>query len=368
MRHYTTKTEFQTVKETTSLYERVIGSTEANVKDKIARIVMADSLFMTEVKNKVDGTSTQVTQLSDSYAIKNLTNSGTVLNQLNLNKDGTVKIDGKLVQITGTTYIQDGVISSAKIGSLDAGKITTGTLNAARIATNSITGSHILFDQAFFNNFMANDASLQQLFAKNAFITSVQAVAISASNVTTGILKATNGALSIDLNNANIEFNSDAKIRFSSSENSIGRTVANLPKQYLRFETGNFLRNSQTYPASKLVIGSNSQGVENSETEYFSGQRWWQTQGNLSMGELVADQVLIYSTGPYRGPLVFNTGDSVKSFHPTTGANWDIGTTQAKFRYMYIYDIYLQNGVRLGQALKDLANRVGHNGWGNNIS
>lgn len=47
--NYTTKTEFQTVKETTSLYERVIGSTEVDVKDKIARIVMTDSSFVTEV-------------------------------------------------------------------------------------------------------------------------------------------------------------------------------------------------------------------------------------------------------------------------------------------------------------------------------
>ncbi|MFX3843471.1 hypothetical protein ACJBRF_10965, partial [Streptococcus suis] len=75
-----------------------------------------------------------------SYAIKNLKNSGTVLNQLNLNKDGSFKFDGKLVQITVTTYIQDGVISAAKIGEVDAGKIQTGTLDAARIATNSITG------------------------------------------------------------------------------------------------------------------------------------------------------------------------------------------------------------------------------------
>ena len=47
--NYTTKTEFQTVKETTNLYERVIGSTEVNVKDNIARIVMTDSSFVTEV-------------------------------------------------------------------------------------------------------------------------------------------------------------------------------------------------------------------------------------------------------------------------------------------------------------------------------
>lgn len=43
------RTEFQTVKETTSLYERIIGTTETNVKSNIAKITMTDSLFQTEV-------------------------------------------------------------------------------------------------------------------------------------------------------------------------------------------------------------------------------------------------------------------------------------------------------------------------------
>ncbi|MDK6808545.1 hypothetical protein QP365_13450, partial [Corynebacterium aurimucosum] len=75
--------------------------------------------------------------LAGSWSIRNLTSAGTVLSQLNLNKDGSVKIDGKLVQITGTTYIQDGVIASGKIASLDAGKITTGIISAARIGAEA---------------------------------------------------------------------------------------------------------------------------------------------------------------------------------------------------------------------------------------
>ncbi|HFU4054916.1 TPA: phage tail spike protein [Streptococcus suis] len=361
-------TDFQRVQTTSQLYERIIGSTESGVKDKLARIVMADSLFQTEVKDAISGTATQVSQLAGSYAIKNLTSSGKVLNQLNLNKDGSVKIDGSLVQITGRTYIQDGIISAAKIGDLDAGKITSGYLDAARIRAGAIDGSKIAFDEAFFNGLTANQANLKKLFAKDAFLTAVQAVSISASQITGGLMRATNGALDIDLNNAEITFKNNAKIRFLSSENSISRSVANLPKQFLRFETGSFLRGGVTKPASKLVIGANNQGIEDSESDFFSGQRWWQTKDKASMGELVADQVLIYSNGANRGPLVFNTLGNVKNFHPVTGALWDIGLSSSPFRYMYVYDIYLQNGVRLGQALKDLANRVGHNGWGDNIS
>lgn len=287
--NYTTKTEFQTVKETTSLYERIIGSTETGIKDRVARMVMADSLFMTEVKNKVDGTSTQVTQLSNAYAIKNLTSSGTVLNQLNLNKDGSVKIDGKLVQITGTTYIQDGVITSAKIAGLDAGKITTGYLASARIATNSITGSHMVFDQAFVNKMTANEALFKQLFAKNAFITSVQAVAISASNVTTGVLRATNGALDINLDNANITFNQNATINFNSDSNALVRKKGDVTA-FVNFADDSI--SGGVYAG--FGVTSHAVGVttaSNSDRGKFAGMRVYRPNDSLDLVRLIGDTI-----------------------------------------------------------------------------
>lgn len=383
--NYTTKTEFQTVKETTSLYERVIGSTEENVKDKIARIVMADSLFMTEVKNKVDGTSTQVTQLSDSYAIKNLTNSGTVLNQLNLNKDGSIKIDGSLVQITGTTYIQDGVISSAKIANLDAGKITTGTLNAARIATNSITGSHILFDQAFFNSFMANEAYLQQLFAKNAFITQVQAVTLSASKISGGTLTATNGAMGVNLNAGQILYYTD--------QAALKRVLSGYPTQFIKFGTGtqstdNAFRligagSSSSIGASIASFGTNRNNGENNLDGGFTGVNIYSggTTGTnvVDRIELASDILQIAhaaSTGIANDPRgwTFENQNSVNNnyvFRPNTSPNSAykalIGTSVTPINELYIDEAYIK-GQRLGWILKDIANRVGHGGWANYIS
>ncbi|HEP1814270.1 TPA: phage tail protein, partial [Streptococcus suis] len=58
--------DLQTVRETVNLYERIIGSTETGIKDKVARMVMTDSLFLTEVKDKISGTATQVSQLNNS--------------------------------------------------------------------------------------------------------------------------------------------------------------------------------------------------------------------------------------------------------------------------------------------------------------
>ncbi|WP_449456620.1 gp58-like family protein, partial [Streptococcus suis] len=220
--------DLQTVRETVNLYERIIGSTEAGIKDKVARMVMTDSLFLTEVKNKISGTATQVNQLSNSWAVRNLTSAGTILNQFNLLAGGTNRIDGRLTHITGQTLIDNAVITSAMISGLDAGKISTGTLNAARIATNSIDGSKFVFDQAFVNKMTANEALYKQLFAKNAFITSVQAVTLSASKIVGGLLRATNGAVVFDLNRAKMTFNSSATIEFNSSGNALVRKVGDV--------------------------------------------------------------------------------------------------------------------------------------------
>ncbi|MCS4487540.1 phage tail spike protein [Streptococcus sciuri] len=232
---FTTVTAFHEVRDTLSSHTRTIG----DHTNQISQVVQTASGIVTRVGNletsrattaAVNAIQTQVATLAGSWSVRNLTSAGTILNQLNLNKDGTVKIDGKLVQITGTTYIQDSVISSSKIASLDAGKITSGIISAARIGAEAITADKLKVDQAFFNKFMANDAYLRQLFAKNVFITQVQAVTLSANKLSGGILTATNGAMKINLNQGNIKF-------FTNSP-SISREVSGYPHQWVSFETG----------------------------------------------------------------------------------------------------------------------------------
>ncbi|MGQ7370320.1 gp58-like family protein, partial [Streptococcus suis] len=362
-----TVTALHTVNDTVDSHTRIIGAvgTNGSILDNISKVTQTAAGLVQEVSG-TNGLKTQVGQLKNSWAVK-ISGPEGLKTAINASTDG-VRLKGKNLWLDGNTLIDNAVITSAMIAGLDAGKITTGYLDAARIRVGAIDGSKIAFDEAFFNGLTANQAYLKKLFAKDAFITSVQAVSLSASQITSGSLKASNNNMAIHLDEAEIEFKNNAKIRFLSSDNSISRTTPGLPKQFLKFETGEFVQYGKTNLASRLVLGSNSDNVENAETDRFSGQRWWQARDGASMGELVANQVLIYSNGTHRGPLVFNTGGSVKSIHPTAGSSWDIGLNEAKFRYMHVYDIYLQNGTRLGRALKDLANRVGHNGWADNLS
>ncbi|HEM3437934.1 phage tail spike protein [Streptococcus suis] len=265
--------DLQTVRETVNLYERIIGSTETGIKDKVARMVMADSLFLTEVKDKISGTATQVNQLSNSWAVKNLTSNGQILNQINLLANGTNRIDGRLTHITGQTLIDNGVIKNAMIGNLDAGKINTGTLNAARIAANSITGNHMVFDQAFVNKMTANEALFKQLFAQSAFITSVQAVTMSASKIAGGILSALNGATEFNLQTGQISLKTDGA--------SIQRIADGYPTHFLRF-----VNDATSYHSTTVLGASKTNTSPNDQT--FAGMRIFNSKTKNSIVDLNA--------------------------------------------------------------------------------
>ncbi|WP_431523124.1 gp58-like family protein [Streptococcus suis] len=276
--------DLQTVRETVNLYERIIGSTETGIKDKVARMVMTDSLFLTEVKDKISGTATQVSQLNNSYAIKNLTSAGTVLNQINLLANGTNRIDGRLTHITGQTLIDNGVIKNAMIGELDAGKITSGTVDAARIKANSIDGSKIAFDEAFFNGLSANQAYLKKLFAKDAFLTAVQAVTLSASKISGGILTATNGAMKVNLN--------AGQILYYTGQAALKRVLTGYPTQFVKFATGTVTGKGN---AGVTVIGSNRWNSESSNDGGFVGIRAW-NGANIDQIDVVGDTVRLASS------------------------------------------------------------------------
>lgn len=276
--------DLQTVRETVNLYERIIGSTETGIKDKVARMVMTDSLFLTEVKDKISGTATQVSQLNNSYAIKNLTSAGTVLNQINLLANGTNRIDGRLTHITGQTLIDNGVIKNAMIGELDAGKITSGTVDAARIKANSIDGSKIAFDEAFFNGLSANQAYLKKLFAKDAFLTAVQAVTLSASKISGGLMRATNRAMEVNLNAGQILYYTD--------QAALKRVLNGYPTQFVKFATGTVTGKGN---AGVTVIGSNRWNSESSNDGGFVGIRAWNGP-NIDQIDVVGDTVRLASS------------------------------------------------------------------------
>lgn len=112
-----------------------------------------------------DDFSTHLSQYSDTIwaAVRSRVPSSSgkmtgkeIISAIRLDTSG-VKISGSKVQITGETSIDNAVIKSGHIHSLNADKITTGTLNAARVRVinldaNNITGNKTKFVQSTWNN------------------------------------------------------------------------------------------------------------------------------------------------------------------------------------------------------------------------
>ncbi|WP_254610649.1 gp58-like family protein, partial [Streptococcus suis] len=209
----------------------------------------------TDANRELEAVTTRVTQLAGSWAVQNLTSAGTVLNQINLLANGTNRIDGRLTHITGQTLIDNGVINNAMIGELDAGKLTAGYISSNRFQADSITGDKLVMDSAFFNKFAADEAKLKQLFAQSAFITSVQAVAVSAKQIVGGIAEALNGGMDVNFD--------ESKINFYTNVAAIRRIYTGHPTQFIKFETeGNY---------SRTIIGSNRNGGEVFNSATFAG-------------------------------------------------------------------------------------------------
>ncbi|MCL4964076.1 phage tail spike protein [Streptococcus suis] len=306
-----TVTALHDVKDTVSSHTRTIGAVgeTGSILDNVSKVTQTAAGLVQEVSGD-NGLKTQVSQLAGSYAIKNLTSSGKVLNQLNLNKDGSVKIDGSLVQITGRTYIQDCVITSAKIAGLDAGKVTTGYLASARIKANSIDGSKIAFDEAFFNRLVANQAYLKKLFAKDAFLTAVQAVSLSASQIIGGLMRATNGAMEIDFNNSAIDMFKDGAIRFHSGSNAIYRqSTDGIHTAFVHFDT-----TSKGGIYASLGSTSSRDGINSKSSGRFAGIRVARTSERSDSHVASQDAVELY-------------GDTIFFGHGFEGGGFSMHTT-----------------------------------------
>lgn len=112
-----------------------------------------------EVEVPIEGTNTgaissKFTQLYNMINLSVLGKEG-ALSRIAIGEDG-IQIDGKLLHITAKTFIDEAVIKSAMIDTLDANKITTGELNASLIRVvnldaSSITGNEANFIRALFS-------------------------------------------------------------------------------------------------------------------------------------------------------------------------------------------------------------------------
>lgn len=106
-----------------------------------------------QIAQGVEAVRTQVTQLNNSWSVRNLNSAGDVLGQLNLNPDGSIKINEGLLSIGEKTYIKDGVIKKSMIGNaqIDTAhikEIDASQANIFNLNVNNIAGLNAEFIKA----------------------------------------------------------------------------------------------------------------------------------------------------------------------------------------------------------------------------
>lgn len=93
-----------------------------------------------------EATRTQMTLLSNSWSVKTLNGPGDVLGAINLNPDGSVKINEGLISVGEKTYIKDGVIKKSMIGNAQIGTAHIGEIDASQARIINISAKNIVAD------------------------------------------------------------------------------------------------------------------------------------------------------------------------------------------------------------------------------
>ena len=213
-----------------------------------------------QTQQLAEATRTQVTQLAGSWAVKNLNSAGDVIGQINLNKDGSVKINDGLIVIGENTYIKNGVIKDAMIANLNADKIVGGTIDASQINVININAQDIL------------GGTLQGMTLRG------------------GNIESLDGSVYINLSKGKMEFSNNATIEFGNSNNAIVRR-RNTHTGFVHIADTKAGGVEAVY--ASIGVTSSGDGINSSSSGRFSGIRCFRTARGREH-EAIYDQIELY--------------------------------------------------------------------------
>ena len=99
-----------------------------------------------QAQQMAEATRTQVTQLAGSWSVRNLNSAGDVLGAINLNPDGSVRINEGLLSVGEKTIIKDGVIKKSMIGEAQIGTAHISEIDASKAQLINVSAKNIVSD------------------------------------------------------------------------------------------------------------------------------------------------------------------------------------------------------------------------------
>lgn len=241
----------------------------------------------------IEAVKTKVTQLASSYAIQSLNSAGDVLGAINLNPDGSVKINEGLISVGEKTYIKDGVIKNSMIGNAQIGTAHIGEIDASQARIINISAKNIVTE------------------------------GLTANIIKGGKLSSLNNITDFDLQTGWIDMNGFGV--------GIKNRFPNRPLQYLVFGAGNI----NGVDASYTALLSNRNGIQQIDHTSAGIQIW-----NGRTGNKVQSAINMYGQ-----KITFNQSaqEGLREIAIDTNTNSVYG----------IDEIYIQN-VRLSYILNDI--------------
>lgn len=222
-----------------------------------------------QAKETAEATRTQVTQLAGSWSVRNLNSAGDVLGQLNLNPDGSVRINEGLLSVGEKTIIKDGVIKKSMIGEAQIGTAHISEIDASKAQLINVSAKNIVSDGLTAN--IIKGGKLSSLNDVTDF------------DLQTGW---------IDMNNANV---------------GIRNQFRNKPLQYLIFGEGKINEKDASYTAlmsnswKRVAMDDGSAGIQ-----------IWNANDNTTAVNLYGDNItLMYNADDKKGINFDNVTNNV---------------------------------------------------------
>lgn len=133
-----------------------------------------------ETDKTLEATQTKLTLLQGSFAFQNLTGPGSIISQINATNN-QILIEAEKIRLKGKTLLDELTAIDGYFKRLFVGEGAFAKLNAEIIGSRTITADKLIMDSAMARLFVSNDIFTDTLAAKEAFITKIRSVVVSAT-------------------------------------------------------------------------------------------------------------------------------------------------------------------------------------------
>jgi phage minor structural protein len=270
--------------------------------------------------------------------------NGRTISSLLVQEPESIALIAQLIKVKGDMVV-DGSITSRHLASqsVRTGHMESGSVTTQILASNAVTADKLQVDYALIQKLLANQAFIRELTSQKAFITQLASIDVSAERISGGRILSNKGAMKIDLDNSEIDFNENARIEFKSGKNVLFRQRTHPQKKHNTI--GALMFKDSIHGGVATTLGNTSHKWINEMTDNpsdagadgsFAGIRIFRDSRETPYDrvELVGDRIQFRHSVHQNGGLQFQTTGFTVPSHGEGGhaGAWNLGVLLEHFR------------------------------------